>query len=364
MGTATNAALALFGAADPYFRAENVHSGLSSGEGLAAAFATDDATGAGEAAGKSGKSPRLLPEGDCRLLALETEWASVMARMKREGNTLGALLRQAWEGGNLSTLNVTARMAARSHLGIVAHITPKEFSAKVSAADLAGGTYNRFLPVAVAQSKHFPTDPDPALMEELAASLSARLTRAGGFDALGFTPAAHVAWQRLQVEFNGHLGADGPVEEFISRAAANCVRIAALYAALDRTDHITPDHMTAAAALVRYSIDSARAIVDNATNDKATALDQVHRRRRTHRPQPRRDPLRALQAQRQSRRDHRPARQAYRRRADHPHRQAPRRRTTRPGQGGLHRHLNAVYAVTRLGPDQHKRRTPNRVVRG
>ncbi|QQQ81025.1 DUF3987 domain-containing protein [Saccharothrix sp. 6-C] len=271
-GTATNAALALFGAADPYFRAENVHSGLSSGEGLAAAFATDDGDTTGEAAGKSGKSPRLLPEGDCRLLALETEWASVMARMKREGNTLGALLRQAWEGGNLSTLNVQARMAARSHLGIVAHITPKEFSAKVSAADLAGGTYNRFLPVAVAQSKHFPTDPDPALMEELAASLSARLTRAGGFDALGFTPAAHVAWQRLQVEFNGHLGADGPVEEFISRAAANCVRIAALYAALDRTDHITPDHMTAAAALVRYSIDSARAIVGNATNSKLNAL--------------------------------------------------------------------------------------------
>jgi hypothetical protein len=109
-------------------------------------------------------------------------------------------------------------------------------------------------------------------MEELAASLSARLTRAGGLDALGFTPGAHVAWQRLQVEFNGHLGADGPVEEFISRAAANCVRIAALYAALDRTDLITPDHMTAAAALVRYSIDSARAIVGNATNDKATAL--------------------------------------------------------------------------------------------
>ena len=91
----------------------------------------------------------LLPEGDCRLVAYEPEWASVMARMKREGNTLSATLRAAWEGGNLSTLNVDARVARRAHIGILPHITPKEFNAKVSASDMAGGTYNRFLPVAV-----------------------------------------------------------------------------------------------------------------------------------------------------------------------------------------------------------------------
>ncbi|MEU4801060.1 DUF3987 domain-containing protein [Actinosynnema sp. NPDC023587] len=267
-GTATDAALALFGAADPEFLANNKHSGLSSGEGLAAAFAADNEEGNG------GGKPRLLPEGDCRLLALESEWSSVMARMKREGNTLGALLRQAWEGGNLSTLNVSARMATRSHLGIIAHITPKEFRAKVSAADLAGGTYNRFLPFAVAQSKHFPPNPEPGLMDHLAASLSARLDHAGRLDTLGFTDPAYLAWQRLQVEFNAHLGGDGPVAEFISRAAASCVRIAAIYAALDRTHLITPDHLDAAAALVRYSIDSARAVLggDSDTGELAAFI--------------------------------------------------------------------------------------------
>ncbi|WP_308258507.1 DUF3987 domain-containing protein [Saccharothrix obliqua] len=254
-GTATNAALALLTEADPDFVARNKHSGLSSGEGLAAAF-----TDATDTEGNNAR-PRLLPEGDCRLLALETEWSSVMARMKREGSTLGALLRQAWEGGNLSTLNVDARMARRSHLGIIAHITPKEFRGKVSASDLAGGTYNRFLPVAVAQSKHFPPVPEPRLMTDLAASLAARLDHAAHLGTLGFTDAAHLAWRHLQVEFNGHLGGDGPVEEFISRAAANCVRIAAIHAALDRTPLITPDHLQAAAALVRYSIDSARAVL-------------------------------------------------------------------------------------------------------
>ncbi|GAA3890023.1 hypothetical protein GCM10022243_63620 [Saccharothrix violaceirubra] len=267
-GTATNAAFTLFGAADPYFVANNKHTGLSSGEGLAAAFAVDPGDTDGNAAG--GK-PRLLPEGDCRLLAEEQEWAAVMARMKREGNTLGALLRQAWEGGNLSTLNVNARMASRSHLGIIAHITPKEFRGKLSAGDLAGGTYNRFLPVAVAQSKESPPPPDPELVGHLAASLAARLDHAGRLDTLTFTDDAQLHRRRLQIEFNGHLGGDGPVEEFISRAAANCVRIAAIYAALDRTPLITPEHLEAAAALVRYSIASANAVLGTDRDERDLA---------------------------------------------------------------------------------------------
>ncbi|GHH56989.1 DUF3987 domain-containing protein [Lentzea cavernae] len=261
-GTATNAALTLIGMADNGFRASNVHTGLSTGEGLATVFAAEAEDG------KAGSKPRLLPEGDCRLLAVEPEWASVMARMKREGNTLSATLRAAWEGGNLSTLNVDARMARQSHLGIVAHITPGEFTAKVSASDLAGGTYNRFLPVAVAASKFFPAAPDMQLMTELAASLGKRLSEASQLGALGCTDAAELEWKRLQLEFTGHLGRDRPqVDEFISRAGVTCLRIAALYAALDRTDQITPAHMTAAAALVRYSIASARAVL--APNDAA-----------------------------------------------------------------------------------------------
>ncbi|MGZ3140567.1 DUF3987 domain-containing protein [Lentzea chajnantorensis] len=261
-GTATNAALTLVGMADNGFRASNVHTGLSTGEGLAAVFAAEPEDG------KAGSKPRLLPEGDCRLLVEEPEWASVMARMKREGNTLSATLRAAWEGGNLSTLNVDARMARQSHLGIVAHITPGEFTAKVSASDLAGGTYNRFLPVAVAASKFFPAAPDTTLLGELAASFGDRLRSASQLGALGCTDAAELEWKRLQLEFTGHLGRDRPqVDEFISRAGVTCLRIAALYAALDRTDQITPAHMTAAAALVRYSIASARAVL--APNDAA-----------------------------------------------------------------------------------------------
>src|SRR5699024_8044269 len=56
------------------------------------------------------------------------------------------------------------------------------------------------------------------------------------------------------------------VEQFVSRAVPNCLRIAAIHAALDGTPTIESAHLHAAAALVRYAINSARAIfTDTAT---------------------------------------------------------------------------------------------------
>lgn len=258
-GSAHNAAKALLTHTDNEFVASNVQSGLSSGEGLASVFATDSDGGTG----KPGRT-RLLPEGDCRLLAFEPEWASVMARMKREGNTLSATLRAAWEGGNLSTLNVDARVARHAHVGILAHITPKEFKAKVSASDMAGGTYNRFLPIAVAQSKvlYNPTIADSGLLVDLGASLADRLRRGAMVGPVALSPAGTAQWSHVYLEFSDHAEQDdSQITEFISRAAPQCLRIAAIYAALDRTDQIGPDHLTAAAALVRYAIASATAVL-------------------------------------------------------------------------------------------------------
>jgi hypothetical protein len=238
----------------------NIRSGLTSGEGLAALFAvgTDAPAGDGAPPAPTGG----LPPGDLRLLVFEPEWAAVMARMRREGSALSAMLRAAWEGGDLSTMNVKARHAPESHVGIIAHITPKEFGAKVSAADMAGGTYNRVLPLAVARSRFLPlsTGADPELVAELGAALAVRLKRGAQLDRIGFSTDAARVWRRLYVEFGGDRGEDGPVEQFISRAAPNCLRIAAIHAALDGTNEMRPEHLTTAAALVRYAIASARSV--------------------------------------------------------------------------------------------------------
>jgi hypothetical protein len=302
-GASWSTARRLLVAADAEFMTSNVRSGLTSGEGLAAMFTEPDpqpdpptgpsaggptgpeyrhdtsntATDPTEVATPAGPvtkrragrrsdqetpSAGRLPAGDRRLVVFEAEWAAVMARMRREGNSLSATLRAAWEGGDLSTLNVAARIAPESHIGLLAHITPGEFRDRVSTSDMAGGTYNRFLPVAVARSKFLPLSQgaDPVLVDQIGAQLRQRLVQARRVGLLTITEQAQTLWKRLYVEFSTDQGDNGPVEQFVSRAAPNCLRIAALHAALDGAHGITTGHLTAAAALVRYSIESARSV--------------------------------------------------------------------------------------------------------
>ncbi|MCA1194433.1 DUF3987 domain-containing protein [Saccharopolyspora sp. 6V] len=273
-GAGWSAAKRLLHGADPWFLASHVHSGLTSGEGLAQMFAADDTESTDDAAedsaGKAKRRGGLLPPGDRRLLAFEPEWASVMARMRRDGNTLSATLRAAWEGGDLSTLGVNARIVRDTHIGILTHITPGEFRSKLSGSDLAGGTYNRFLPVLVAQTRFLPggTGADPHLLTRLGADLGTRLETGGQLRGLDLTDQAAYLWRRLYVEFGGYTTDDGPVVQFLSRAAPNCLRIAGIHAALDGSHLITPTHLEAAAAFIRYAVDSARAIFGSSAADR------------------------------------------------------------------------------------------------
>ncbi|SFJ76485.1 Protein of unknown function [Amycolatopsis sacchari] len=262
-GSSWSAARRLIADTDGEFVTVNIKSGLTSGEGLAQRFALDD-----EAEPDPDAEPR-----DLRLLAFENEWGGVMARMKREGNSLSHILRAAWEGGDLSTLTVNARIAPESHIGILAHITPDEFRAKLSDADMAGGTYNRFLPLAVAWSKALPDSvgADPGLVCSLAVGLAERLDAGGRLGVLDLAGDATGLWRELYLEFNADTH-HPKVAQFVSRALPYCKRIAGIHAALDGTPAIHAAHLHAAAALVRYAIDSARALfVDTATPARLVA---------------------------------------------------------------------------------------------
>ena len=142
-GEATNTARVFFRSSYPEADEFTV-TGLSSGEGLIERIRDQE-----DEEDKGGTE-------DKRLLVVEPEFAQVMARAKREGSTLAAVLRQAWDGGSLSVLNRAHLRAAGSHVVIVGHITPQEFRIKLAESDMAGGTYNRFLPFFVDRSKRLP----------------------------------------------------------------------------------------------------------------------------------------------------------------------------------------------------------------
>lgn len=98
-GTALSRDLTLFECINKEWTLKNIVSGLSSGEGLI--YAVRDAR---KAATKRDKDDPGV--GDKRLLAIQSEFVSVLKVMRREGNTLSDTLRLAFDHGNLVSCSV------------------------------------------------------------------------------------------------------------------------------------------------------------------------------------------------------------------------------------------------------------------
>ncbi|GGT38370.1 DUF3987 domain-containing protein [Nonomuraea spiralis] len=240
--------------------------GLSSGEGLIERIRDPD-------------SPDD-PGGtmDKRLSVTEPEFSTVMARAKREGSTLGTMLRQAWDGRTLAVLTRNAYRASNPHIAIIGHITPKEFRMRLAEADMAGGSYNRFLPVYVERSKRLPIPEGvaPDLLARLSGRLHDAVKAARQIKRIALDEDARAQWStELYEEFTAADDEDHAWTEFTRRSAPYCLRIAALYAALDARTHITTTDLGAAAALVRYSIASAVFVLDKQMRDPK--IDRIRR---------------------------------------------------------------------------------------
>ncbi len=234
-------------------------SGLSSGEGLI---------------------ERIRDEGteDKRLFVVEPEFTSVMARSKREGSTLAAVQRLAWDGRALAVLNRTQLKASASHVGIVGHITPREFRLRLAETDMAGGTYNRYLPLFVERSHllAIPEGVSEQLVTALAARLNASIEAASAAGRIQFGGEATQLWSdELYPEMVAADDEDQAHAEFTRRAAPYCLRISGLLAVLDGRRLIGKDDLHAAGALVRYAVASARYVLDRQARDPR--LDRIRR---------------------------------------------------------------------------------------
>jgi hypothetical protein len=238
-------------------------SGLSSGEGLIERIRDNDDDETSK---------------DKRLLVTETEFTSVMARSKREGSTLAAVQRQAWDGRALTVLNRQKLTASGSHVAIIGHITPQEFRLRLAEADMTGGTYNRYLPVYVERSQRLPIP--EGVSENTVAALSAKLSE--GIEAarevgqLSLQKDATDLWAtEIYDELTEGDDEDQAEAEFTRRSAPYCLRAAGLLAALEGRPLIGAADLIAAAALIRYSIASAKFVLDRQARNPR--LDRIRR---------------------------------------------------------------------------------------
>lgn len=206
---------------------------------------------------------------DKRLLVMEPEFAQILRVIGRQGNTLSADLRSAWDTGNLGSVSKhNPATATDAHVCVIAHVTADELKTELTQTDAANGLANRFLFACVKRSKCLPFGGDD-LPEELLNEFARRLARAAEKartrDRIGMTESARSLWERVYPTLSeGKPGLFGAV---IGRAEAQTVRMALHYALLAEADAIDLDHLLAALALWGYCEDSARYIFGDTIGD-------------------------------------------------------------------------------------------------
>lgn len=206
---------------------------------------------------------------DKRLLVVESEFASTLRVMGRDGSTLSAVVRQAWDGNRLAVLSKnTGAAATDAHVSIISHITRDELRRELSSTDQSNGFANRFLFVHAARSKLLPEGGNAHTIDwaPLVRLLDVALDQGRVLrKPVARDPAARKLWAEVYPQLTaGHLGMLGAIT---SRAEAQVTRIALIHAALECSKTITVEHLQAALALWTYSEESARYIFGSSLGD-------------------------------------------------------------------------------------------------
>jgi len=271
-GTSWSRVRQLFEMADPDWVAQCVRGGLSSGEGLIW-HVRDPITKEEPIREKkeiTGYQTVKIDAGveDKRMLIFESEMALVLRILQRDGNTLSAISRQAWDNGNLRVLTKNNPISATgAHISIIGHITQDELRRYLNETETANGFANRFLWMSVRRSKCLPEGGQ--LQDDQLEPLVHRLKAAIQFGRLTgriiLDQQARELWCKIYPDLSeGGLGLLGAVT---SRADPLVLRLSCLYALFDQSDQIRVEHLKAGMEVWRYSFDSARYIFGSTVGD-------------------------------------------------------------------------------------------------
>jgi hypothetical protein len=239
--------------------------GINSGPGLIEQVADEETTRTGSF---------LRGVNDKRVLMYESEFTRLLAIFARDSETLGMVLRQAWEDDNLAALSKKNPVRATgAHVSVIAHVTPEDLQVNLSLNDIANGLGNRFLWVCTKASKKLDHEGrldwrrlDPHI-EQLRAALEwARRDLAMDVVPMGRAPTA----QRFWVEQLGVLRKPRPglLGAILARGPAQVMRLAAIYAVVDRQPEIETHHLKAALELWAYCVRSIDFVFGDRLGDK------------------------------------------------------------------------------------------------
>jgi predicted transcriptional regulator len=269
-GTAKGRIDRLFGGVDATWH-KRKRSGMSSGEGVIWNVRDEAFAPGGEVVDPG------VP--DKRLLVTESELAAVLRRLEREGSSLSAILRDAFDRVPLYSLvserQKPAAQAEHHHISIVGHITRTELKRYLTRTEMANGLGNRFIWVLVTRSKYLPRGGRPPAMEGLVTRLGEAVDHARTVEEVDLDRDADRMWSAVYPSLSGEK--PGLAGEMVARGEVHVLRLALIYALLDRDAVIRPPHLLAALAVWTYAEDSVRCIfgTDHGDADADAVLGEL-----------------------------------------------------------------------------------------
>ncbi len=263
-GSARSPVKDIMHAADRQWAENRILSGLSSGEGL-----ISEVRDPVRAPDKDGNMKVVDPGvKDKRLLVQEGELSQALKVMKREGNTLSPVLRNAWDGETLRTMvKHSPHRATDPHISISGDITLSELTRHLTETEMANGLANRFIWLLVERSKSLPFGGEWHTVD--LAPLSREIVGALEFADRDFRMAWGEDAKTLWCDVYEVLTEDRPgmFGAVTARAEAHTLRLAMLYALADYSAEIRRSHVESALAVWEYAEGSALYIFGDATGD-------------------------------------------------------------------------------------------------
>ncbi len=247
-----------FAIADPAWFDDALLPKLNSGAGLI--HAVRDRVVSRDAGGEEVVTDAGAGDPLRRAFACLPEFAGVLRRFDARGETLSQDLREAW--GNATLGNTSIENASRStlhHVSVVGAITPRELRTELGkrASEVTNGFLNRFIIVRAREVRDLPRGGTPADATTRAFALELRdaLDSAQTLHEVTLAPDAGELWDDLYPLLKQpHAGI---LNDVLAKGRAQVVRIALIYALLERSTAIQQEHLLSALAVWDFARASA-----------------------------------------------------------------------------------------------------------
>lgn len=224
---------------DADWHANAVTNGLGSGEGLIERL--DD-----------GVAER-------RCFAVEAEFGSVITKARREGSTLTPTLCNAWDGKPMEVAN-RGKAKLRSvghHVSLWGNITDAELAKRLSGSlEAVNGFANRFLWLKQERKRLLPFGGDLRCLELFGAKLKHVIVKAKAIDEVTWADEARPIWEAA---YPGLVAAQESMP-CLGRARSQALRLSLIFALLDGSAELRPEHVKAGLSVWRWCEASAKQI--------------------------------------------------------------------------------------------------------